>query len=85
MAVFGAVLKLEDMPYIRVMTGRMRGQAFVECSCKDITNNEVLWCNFLMHKNILGVEHAVTALKAVNGFLIKEKPVVISYGIHEQN
>lgn len=102
-AVFGALRPTAEWqselpwvsPQVRLMTGRLRGQAFITFSCKnDIITHSMNppKCSVLipkvscsqsenvLKKTIAGVEDAVKALNTINGFMMKGKPVIISYG-----
>ena len=103
-AIFG---HLSQQPKIRMMTGRMRGQAFVEFDCETIMTgiptvsfpcyNMVstpsqcshththsysmifhLWLTSLYLT--VAVDIAIKALEMANGYLVRDKPLIICYG-----
>ncbi len=65
---------------VRVMTGRrMRGQAFIEFDCKSLTHSLDLNTYSIDHQTFAAVTSASKALNLVNGYKIKDRPVIISY------
>ena len=91
-AVFAAA-GVSDLPSVRLMSGKMRGQAFAEFSSKYIFiclglhrniyipgGKVISFLNCLLSLFSLGIAEATSVLELVNGYVMQGKPVIISYG-----
>ena len=67
-------------PKLKLLTGRMRGQAFVHFQSK-ISHTAIL---SFSHSHAADVGVATAVLEAVNGYKVEGKPLIISYG-HQHN
>ena len=59
----------------RLLTGRMKGLAFVEFPSKILKH---LLISFYLCST--GVELATSAMELVHGYLVRQKPIIICYG-----
>ncbi len=69
----------EAWPQIRLMTGRMKGQAFVEFD-GGYTPQDLVHSHWPSHTPSTDITTATKALELVNGYLVRERPLIISYG-----
>lgn len=68
------------IPKVKLLSGRMRGQAFVEFDSRFMQRLEGRKGPMPFFLSHTGVESASRAIKLVNGYLFQDKPLVISYG-----
>ena len=68
-------------PKLTLLTGRMGGQAFANFQSEFMQPDAVL---ALVPHVTAGVSAASDALAEVNGYLVKDKPLIISYGNSQQ-